>query len=136
VSTLAYKYDDSSEPGVGSADRQGRGARLISAADEFVIQAVQLLHEQEQWLADNGRDIAAKIEQGFSQAENSELVDEDEAFQTTPATAQAVALRALDTLVAFALLLENQFAIQVNSACVHQVRAVLCLLAVNYYWIA
>jgi hypothetical protein len=43
-----------------------RGARLISAADEFVIQAVQLLHEQEQWLADNGRDIAAKIEQGFS----------------------------------------------------------------------
>jgi antitoxin ParD1/3/4 len=51
------------------------------SADEFVAHAVQTLHEQEQWLADNGADIAAKIEHGFAQAERGELVDGDEAFQ-------------------------------------------------------
>ena len=51
------------------------------SADEFVAHAVQLLHEQEQWLADNRQDISAKIEQGFAQAERGELVDGDEAFQ-------------------------------------------------------
>jgi len=51
------------------------------SADEFVAHAVQLLHEQEQWLADNRAGIAAKIEHGFAQAERGELVDGDEAFQ-------------------------------------------------------
>ncbi len=45
------------------------------SADEFVAQAVQMLHEHEQWLADNRADIAAKIEHGYSQAERGELVD-------------------------------------------------------------
>jgi antitoxin ParD1/3/4 len=45
------------------------------SADEFVAQAVQLLPEQEQWLADNRADIAAKIERGFAQAERGELRD-------------------------------------------------------------
>ena len=45
------------------------------SADEFVAQAVQMLHEHEQWLADNRADIAAKIEQGFRQAERGELLD-------------------------------------------------------------
>ena len=52
------------------------------SADEFVAQAVQLLHEQEQWLADNRDDIAAKIEHGFTQAERGESVDGDEAFRS------------------------------------------------------
>ena len=39
------------------------------SADEFVEQAVQMLHEQEQWLADNHADIAAKIEEGYASAE-------------------------------------------------------------------
>jgi putative addiction module CopG family antidote len=43
--------------------------------DEFVAQAIHLLHEQEQWLADNRADIAAKIEHGFAQAERGELLD-------------------------------------------------------------
>jgi putative addiction module CopG family antidote len=43
--------------------------------DEFVAQAVQMLHEHEQWLADNRVDIAAKIEHGFAQAERGELLD-------------------------------------------------------------
>ena len=51
------------------------------SADEFVAQAVQMLHDQEQWLAENRTDIAAKIEHGFAQAERGELVDGDEAFQ-------------------------------------------------------
>lgn len=45
------------------------------SADEFVAQAVQMLHEHEQWLADNRTDIAGKIEQGFRQAERGELLD-------------------------------------------------------------
>lgn len=45
------------------------------SADEFVAQAVQMLHEREQWLADNRADIAAKIEHGYAQAERGELVD-------------------------------------------------------------
>ena len=36
------------------------------SADEFVEQAVQTLHEQEQWLADHHADIAAKIEKGHA----------------------------------------------------------------------
>jgi putative addiction module CopG family antidote len=45
------------------------------SADEFVALAVQMLHEHEQWLADNRAQIAAKIEQGYAQAERGELID-------------------------------------------------------------
>ena len=45
------------------------------SADEFVEQAVQMLHEQEQWLADNHADIAAKIEEGYASAERGTLLD-------------------------------------------------------------
>jgi antitoxin ParD1/3/4 len=48
------------------------------SADEFVAQAVQLLHAHEQWLADNRADIAAKIEKGFAQAERGLLFDPDD----------------------------------------------------------
>lgn len=48
------------------------------SADEFVEQAVQLLHEQEQWLADNHADITAKIEEGYSSAERGELLDPEQ----------------------------------------------------------
>jgi antitoxin ParD1/3/4 len=51
------------------------------SADEFVAQAVRLLHAEEQWLADNRADIAAKIERGFAQTERGELVDGEEAFR-------------------------------------------------------
>ncbi|HME10855.1 MAG TPA: type II toxin-antitoxin system ParD family antitoxin [Bryobacteraceae bacterium] len=46
--------------------------------DEFVERAVQLLHEQEQWLADNRDDIAAKIEQGYTSSERGNLLDPDQ----------------------------------------------------------
>jgi putative addiction module CopG family antidote len=48
------------------------------SADEFVELAVQMLHEQEQWLADNRTDIAAKIEKGFASAQRGELLDPEQ----------------------------------------------------------
>jgi antitoxin ParD1/3/4 len=45
------------------------------SADEFVAQAVQMLHEHERWLAENRADIAAKIEHGYAQAERGELLE-------------------------------------------------------------
>ena len=44
-----------------------RGA--YKSVDEFVAQAVRMLHEQEQWLADNRSGIGAKIDHGFAQAQ-------------------------------------------------------------------
>jgi antitoxin ParD1/3/4 len=54
---------------------------LYQSADEFVERAVVMLHEQEEWLAENRSEIAAQIEHGFAQAERGELVDGEEAFQ-------------------------------------------------------
>ena len=51
------------------------------SADEFVERAVEMLHEQEEWLVENRTEIAAQIEHGFAQAERGELVDGEEAFQ-------------------------------------------------------
>jgi len=51
------------------------------SADEFVERAVQMLHEQEQWLADNRTEIAAQIDHGYQQAERGELIDGDGAFR-------------------------------------------------------
>jgi putative addiction module CopG family antidote len=48
------------------------------SADEFVERAVQMLHEQEQWLADNHADIAAKIEEGYASAERGDLLDPEQ----------------------------------------------------------
>jgi putative addiction module CopG family antidote len=48
------------------------------SADEYVAQAVQMLHAHERSLAEDRADIAAKIEQGFAQAERGELFDPDE----------------------------------------------------------
>ena len=48
------------------------------SADEFVEQAVQMLHEQEQWLADNQAEISAKIEEGYASAERGDLLDPEQ----------------------------------------------------------
>jgi putative addiction module CopG family antidote len=50
------------------------------SADEFVERAIQMLHEQEDWLARNRAKIADEIEHGFAQAERGELMDGDEVF--------------------------------------------------------
>jgi len=53
-----------------------RGA--YKSVDEFVEQAVSLLHEQEAWLAEQGSDIRAKIEEGYVAAQRGELIDSGE----------------------------------------------------------
>ena len=48
------------------------------SVDEFVEQAVSLLHEQEAWLAEQENEIRAKIEEGYAAAQRGELVDSGE----------------------------------------------------------
>jgi putative addiction module CopG family antidote len=47
--------------------------------DEFVEQAVSMLHEQEAWLAANRADIQTKIGEGYAAAQRGELLSPDEA---------------------------------------------------------
>jgi len=47
--------------------------------DEFVEQAVSMLHEQEAWLAANRAEIKTKIAEGWASAERGELLSPDEA---------------------------------------------------------
>jgi len=49
------------------------------SVEEFVARAVEMLHEQEEWLAENRAAIAAQVEHGFEQASRGDLVDGDEA---------------------------------------------------------
>jgi antitoxin ParD1/3/4 len=53
-----------------------RGA--YKSVDEFVEQAISLLHEQEAWLAEQGSEIRAKIEEGYAAAQRGELVESGE----------------------------------------------------------
>jgi putative addiction module CopG family antidote len=46
--------------------------------DEFVEQAVSMLHEQEVWLAANRAEIQSKIGEGYAAAQRGELLDPDE----------------------------------------------------------
>jgi putative addiction module CopG family antidote len=48
------------------------------SADEFVERAVQMLHDQEQWLADNRDAIAAKVESGYASAARGDLIDAEQ----------------------------------------------------------
>ena len=43
--------------------------------DEFVEQAVSMLHEQEAWLAQNRSEIEARIDEGYAAARRGELID-------------------------------------------------------------
>jgi putative addiction module CopG family antidote len=53
-----------------------RGA--YETVDEFVEQAVSMLHEQEAWLAANRAEIRDKIDQGYASAQRGELIGPDE----------------------------------------------------------
>jgi putative addiction module CopG family antidote len=48
------------------------------SVDEFVEQAVRLLHAQEEWLAENRTEIAGKIAEGYAAAKRGELIDGDQ----------------------------------------------------------
>ena len=51
---------------------------LISPLMSSSGRLLKMLHEQEQWLADNHADIAAKIEEGYASAERGELLDHEQ----------------------------------------------------------
>jgi antitoxin ParD1/3/4 len=53
-----------------------RGA--YASVDDFVEQAVSMLHEQEAWLAANRTDVQTKIEEGYAAAQRGELLDPDQ----------------------------------------------------------
>lgn len=46
--------------------------------DEFVERAVQMLHDQEEWLSANRPGISAKIDDGYAAAQRGELIDADQ----------------------------------------------------------
>jgi len=46
--------------------------------DEFVEQAVSMLHEQEVWLAANRAEIQSKIGEGYAAAQRGELIDAED----------------------------------------------------------
>ena len=48
------------------------------SVEEFVEQAVSMLHEQESWLAEHKAEIEQQIEQGYASAQRGELIDADQ----------------------------------------------------------
>ena len=52
-------------------------------ADEFVEQAVVLLHEEESWLAEHKSEIGTKIDEGYAAAWRGELIGAEEVRRST-----------------------------------------------------
>ena len=57
--------------------------------DQFVEQAVSMLHEQEAWLAANRTEIQTKIAEGYASAQRGELMSPDEAHSRLAEMKQA-----------------------------------------------
>ena len=51
---------------------------LYESADAFVERAVQMVHEQEEWLMENRGDIEAMIEEGYASAQRGETIEADQ----------------------------------------------------------
>jgi Arc/MetJ-type ribon-helix-helix transcriptional regulator len=51
------------------------------SAEEYVENAIKLLHEGQLGPIENRDEIAAQIEEGWEAAERGELIDEDEAIE-------------------------------------------------------
>lgn len=66
------------KPEIEALIKQDVERGLYKSVDEFVEQAVSLLHEQEAWLAEQGSEIRAKIEEGYAAAQRGELIDSSE----------------------------------------------------------
>jgi len=69
------------KPEMAEMIRQDVERGAYQSVDEFVERAVELLHEEESWLATNGSDIRARIEQGYASAQRGELLNEDRVRQ-------------------------------------------------------
>jgi putative addiction module CopG family antidote len=69
------------KPEMEEAIRRDVERGTYRSVDEFVEHAVELLHEEESWLAEHGSEIRAKIEQGYASAQRGELLDGDRVRQ-------------------------------------------------------
>ena len=66
-------------PELGELIKQDVQRGPYETVDEFVEQAVSLLHEQEAWLAANRAEIQTKIAEGWASAQRGELLSPEEA---------------------------------------------------------
>ncbi len=57
--------------------------------EEFVECAVQMLHDQEEWLSANRTSIGAKIDEGYAAAQRGELIDAEQVREQTAAKKRA-----------------------------------------------
>jgi putative addiction module CopG family antidote len=48
------------------------------SVSDFVAQAVQMLHAQEEWLTENRAEIEAKIEEGYAAAKRGEMLSAEQ----------------------------------------------------------
>jgi Arc/MetJ-type ribon-helix-helix transcriptional regulator len=58
-----------------TADLKSGGYESI---DDYLEDAIELLHEKEEWLARDRAEVAAQIERGLAQAERGEFVSPNE----------------------------------------------------------
>lgn len=58
--------------------RQDIEGGSYSSVDEFVEQAISMLHQQEAWLAAHRDEISAKIDEGWSAARRGELLNAEQ----------------------------------------------------------
>ena len=65
-------------PELADLVRQDVQRGSYAGVDDFIDQAVSMLHEQEAWLAANRADIQSKIDEGYAAARRGELLDPDE----------------------------------------------------------
>jgi antitoxin ParD1/3/4 len=66
------------KPELEALIKQDVESGAYKSVDEFVEQAVSLLHEQEAWLAERGSEIRGKIENGYAAAQRGDLIDSGE----------------------------------------------------------
>ncbi|MGA7235047.1 MAG: hypothetical protein WBY44_05185 [Bryobacteraceae bacterium] len=59
-----------------TADLKSGGYESV---DDYLEDAIELLHEKEEWLARDRAEIAGQIERGIAQAERGEFVSPDQA---------------------------------------------------------
>jgi antitoxin ParD1/3/4 len=50
----------------------------FSSVEEYIAEAVELLHEREQWRGETIEEFNAKLDESIAQAERGELLDETE----------------------------------------------------------
>jgi putative addiction module CopG family antidote len=78
-----------------------RGA--YQSIDEYVEQAVSMLHEQEAWLTAHREEIEKQIDEGYAAALRGELLDPDEVrSRLNELSAPAICLRSLSLLHIYA----------------------------------